>query len=205
MWSSSISKREVSSLQSRQTNEMDKRKPGIKRSEEMTAYKPGQRLDQEYTRQPRYLWIAWMLLLLLGALFLFASLSDLVADIRAGLPSDHLETFRAVTGIAWSAAQRSSSRIASYVTLLEITYAVHELVFALLFIIIVAIPFRKRVRWAWWACWVPMLANLTYSFAFARYGSTTLVYSLIADIALPLLLLLHLPAFFGRSTRRMSS
>lgn len=149
-------------------------------------------------QQPRYLWIAWMFLLLLGAFFLFASLSDVVADSGIGLPSDHLEAFHVVTGMAWSSAQRSSPGITRYITLLEITYAVHELVFALLFLIIVAIPFRQRARWAWWACWVPMIANLTYSFTFARYSSTTLVYSLIADIALPLLLLLHAPAFFGR-------
>ena len=46
-----------------------------------------------------------------------------------------------------------------------------------------------------------MLANLTYTFAIAHYSTTTLVYSLIADIALPVLLLLHVPAFFGKSTR----
>ena len=48
-------------------------------------------------RQPRSLFVAWILLLLLGALFGFASLSDLVADIRTGLPTDHLEAFHALT------------------------------------------------------------------------------------------------------------
>ena len=86
-------------------------------------------------------------------------------------------------------------------TLLEVTYAVHELVFGLLFLIIVAIPFRRRARWA---CWVPMLANLTYTFAIAHYSTTTLVYSLIAVVALPVLLL-HVPAFFGTSTPRSVS
>lgn len=152
-------------------------------------------------KQPRYLFVAWLLLLLLGVFFLFASLSDLAADARVGLPSDHMEAFRAVTGMAWTSAQRSSPEITRYVTLLEITYAVHELVFGLLFLLIVALPFRRRARWAWWACWIPMLANLTYSFTFAHYSSTTLVYSLIADIALPVLLLLHVPAFFGKLTR----
>ncbi len=181
---------------------MDERRPDMKRSEEVTTRESRQHAAHKrpHTRQPRYLWIAWLLLLLLGAFFLFASLSDLVADSGIGLPSDHLETFHMVTGMAWTSAQRSSPGITRYITLLEITYAVHELVFALLFLIIVAIPFRQRARWAWWACWVPMLANLTYSFVFARYGSTTLVYSLIADIALPILLLLHVPVFFGRST-----
>ncbi|HET8911318.1 MAG TPA: hypothetical protein VFN23_07640, partial [Ktedonobacteraceae bacterium] len=115
-----------------------------------------------------------------------------------GLPSDHMEAFHAITGLSWSSAKQASFGITKYVTLLEITYAVHEFVFGSLFLIIVAIPFRRRARWAWWACWVPMIANLTYTFAIAHYSTTTLVYSLIADIVLPVLLLLHLPAFWGR-------
>jgi hypothetical protein len=64
---------------------------------------------------------------------------------------------------------------------------------------IVVFPFRRRARWAWWACWVPMLANLTFTFTLGHYGITTLVYSLIIDVALPILLLLHIPAFFSKS------
>ena len=41
---------------------------------------------------PRYLTVAWALLLLLGAFFLFAALSDLAADARTSLPSDHTGT-----------------------------------------------------------------------------------------------------------------
>ncbi len=26
--------------------------------------------------------------------------------------------------------------------------------------VVLAIPFRRRHRWAWWAAWVPMIANL---------------------------------------------
>jgi hypothetical protein len=170
-------------------------------SNDMTTSESAKRVAQNHfsPRQPLYLLVAWILLLLLGAFFLFASCSDLAADARTGLPSDHMEAFHAITGITWTSAKLSSPMITQYVTLLEITYAVHELVFGLLFIIIIAIPFRRRARWAWWACWVPMLANLTYSFAIAHYSTTTLVYSLIADIALPVLLLLHVPAFFGKA------
>jgi hypothetical protein len=149
--------------------------------------------------QPRYLLVAWILLLLLGALFLFGSLSDLLADVRSGLPSDHLDAFRMISGMSWSRAQLSAPGITHFITSLEIAYAVHELVFGLLFLIIVAIPFRRRARWAWWACWVPVLANLTYTFTIGHYSTTTLAYSLIADVALPVLLLLHIPAFFGTS------
>lgn len=151
--------------------------------------------------QPRFLLVAWILLLLLGALFLFGSLSDLVADGRSGLPSDHLDAFSTITGITWPSAQQSSAKITHYITSLEIAYAVHELVFGLLFLIIVAIPFRRRARWAWWTCWIPMLANLTYTFTIAHYSTTTLAYSLLADVALPALLLVHIPAFFGTSTQ----
>jgi hypothetical protein len=156
-------------------------------------------INSPHVKQPRYLLITWILLLLLGALFLFASLSDLAADFRTGLPSDHTGTFHTVTGVAWTGAQSSSQGMTQYITLLETAYAVHELVFALLFLLIVAIPFRRRARWAWWACWVPMLANITYSLTFGRYDSTVLAYSLVADIALPVLLLVHIPAFFGRA------
>jgi hypothetical protein len=143
--------------------------------------------------------VAWLLLLLLGVLLFLASLFDLLADVRSGLPSDHLDAFRALAGVTWSNAQHSSLAITHYITSLEIAYAVHELVFAILFLIIVAIPFRQRARWAWWACWVPMLANLTYTFTLAHYSTTTLTYSLIADVALPVLLLLHIPAFISTS------
>jgi len=156
-------------------------------------------------KQPGYLLVAWIFLLLLGAFFLFAPVSDLVADAGTGLPSDHLDAFHAITGMSWVSAQQASPQITRYVTLLEVTYAVHELVFGLLFLIIVAIPFRRRIRWAWWACWVPMLANLTYTFAIAHYSTKTLTYSIIADVALPGLLLLHVPAFFGRPTHRSGS
>ena len=169
-------------------------------SEDMAQGEAANQVPQNHMvpKQPGYVRVAWILLLLLGAFFLFASVSDLVADGRSGLPSDHLEAFHAITGMMWASAKLASPTLTQYVTLLEVTYAVHELVFGLLFLTIVAIPFRRRARWAWWTCWIPMLANLTYTFAIAHYSTTTLVYSLIADIALPLLLLLHVPAFFGK-------
>lgn len=159
------------------------------------------RMGQAYATPPRYLTVAWMLLLLLGAFFLFAAVSDLAADARMGLPSDHNGAFTRVAGLTWASAQHASPRLTQYITLLEVAYAVHELVFGMLFLIIVAIPFRQRRRWAWWACWVPMLANVTYSLTFGRHDPTILARSLVADFALPLLLLVHVPAFFGRQSR----
>ncbi|MFI5274634.1 MAG: hypothetical protein ACHQ4H_16500 [Ktedonobacterales bacterium] len=142
--------------------------------------------------------IAWVLTLVLGALLLFAGLSDLLADAGVGLPSDHLGTFAAVAGMPWAAAQRGSPGITHYVTLLEVAYAVHELVFGILFLVILAIPFRRGERWSWWACWAVMLANLTYTLTFGAHDSTIFARSLVADIALPVLLLIQAPYFFGR-------
>src|SRR5260370_2169319 len=65
------------------------------------------------------------------------------------------------------------------------------------FLVIVGMPFGRRACWAWWACWVPMLANLTYTFTLAHYSTTTLTYSLIADVILPVVLLLHIPPFLA--------
>jgi hypothetical protein len=150
------------------------------------------------TKPTRGLTIAWVLLLLLGAFYLFAPISDLLADARTGLPSDHTGTFASVAGMTWESAKQSAAGPAKYITLLEVAYAVHELVFGILFVVIVAIPFRQRKRWAWWACWAVMLANITYSLTFGRHDTTILYRSLIANIVLPILLLVHIPAFFGR-------
>ncbi|HEX5503845.1 MAG TPA: hypothetical protein VFW96_14570 [Thermomicrobiales bacterium] len=149
----------------------------------------------------RVLTVAWALLLLLGAFYLFAPLADLARDIGAGLPADHAGTFSAVAGATWASAAQSAPGLTSYVTLLEVAYAVHELVFGILFLVILAIPFRRRSRWAWWACWTPMLANVAYSLTFGRHDPTILYRSLVADIALPLLLVIHIPAFFRRAER----
>ncbi len=46
-----------------------------------------------------------------------------------------------------------------------------------------------------------MLANITYSLTFGRHDSAILARSLIADIALPVLLLIQAPVFFGRGMR----
>ncbi len=147
----------------------------------------------------RGLLAAWVLLLLIGAFYIFAPVSDLIADARTGLPSDHTGTFADVTGTSWDTAKQSTPGVTKYVTVLEVAYAVHELVFGILFIIILAIPFRRRQRWAWWACWAVMLANITYSLTFGRHDATILYRSLIADIALPVLLLIHILAFFMRT------
>jgi hypothetical protein len=88
--------------------------------------------------------------------------------------------------------------VARYLTTFEVGYALHELTFVALFLALVLIPLRRRQAWAWWACWAVMIANLGYTFTIGRHDPTTLARSLIADIAVPVLLSLCVPAVFGR-------
>jgi hypothetical protein len=137
-------------------------------------------------------------LLLLALFYVFGAVSDLAAVASHNLPSDHRGTFTKLTGGSFSHAGAATPGIASYISLLERGYALHELTFGLLFIVLLAIPFRRRQRWAWWAAWLPMIANLGYTFTFGAHDHAILARSLIADMALPILLLAHIPAFFFR-------
>jgi hypothetical protein len=148
--------------------------------------------------EPQYLKAAWVLLLLLGLFPVLASILDLVNVGANGIPSDHRAAFAAVAGMDWTAARAAAAGLTKYVSVLEIGYALHELVFGLLFLIIVVIPFRRGERWAWFACWVVLIADLGYSLTLGRYDSAILRNSVIADVALPILLLLQVPRFFRR-------
>ena len=103
-----------------------------------------------------------------------------------------------MTGASWATVRHGSPGVTGYITLLERGYALHELVYALLFLTILAIPFRQRQRWAWSACWTPTIANLGYALTFGSHDSAIGYRSLITLVALPLLLLAHVPAFFTR-------
>ena len=127
-----------------------------------------------------------------------AAIPDLAADARTGLPSDHADTFTALAGTSWPHARASVPGMASYITLLDRGCAVHELTFALLFLVIVAVPFRRRQRWTWWAAWLLMTANVGYALIFGAHDHAILVRSLVIDILLPVLLLAHIPVFFAR-------
>jgi hypothetical protein len=142
--------------------------------------------------------VGLILLLLLGVFFLYGAVSDLIATVGGNIPADHHGTFTSLAGVSYSNVKAASPGIAGYIPVLERGYALHELTFALLFIAVLAIPFRRRQRWAWWAAWLPMIANLGYTFTFGTHDQAILTRSLIADIALPLLLVAHIPAFFTR-------
>ena len=105
------------------------------------------------TRTPRWFTAALALLALIGAFNIFASVNDLVSTSSSGLPSDHTGTFAKLSGATWASFKTAHSGAASYISLLERGYALHELTFAILFLAILAFPFRARQRWAWVTCW----------------------------------------------------
>jgi hypothetical protein len=142
--------------------------------------------------------VGWIGLTLVAALLMFAVVSDLAADRRSGLPADHAGAFAALAGRTFGQVQQATPGVARYVTTLEVGYALHELTFAVLFAVIVLIPLRRRQRWAWWACWAVMIANVGYSATIGRHDATILARSLIGVIAVPVLLVVCAPAVFGR-------
>jgi hypothetical protein len=140
--------------------------------------------------------IAWIGLTVLGVFFLFAPVMDVLGTYSHGLPSDHTGTFAKLAGLPIGAEKAQSPGTAHYIATLEYGYALHELTFGLLFLAVVLFAFRPGQRWAWFACWAVLVASLGYTFTFGAHDSTILGRSLIADIALPVLLLVSAPSFF---------
>lgn len=133
--------------------------------------------------------IGWIGLIILGAFPVLASLADLSQDVRGALPADHLPTFLRVAHESYAAFSRSSPAAAQYVHLLEVGYAVHELVFGLLFLAIVIWPLRSGRWWAWAACWAVLIADIAYSLTFGINDPTILARSVAADILTPICLI----------------
>jgi hypothetical protein len=153
----------------------------------------------------RIRFVAYLLLLLLALFPILAAIADLVSDFGAGLPTDHQGTFAAVAGQSWPNVQTTAPGVASYITLLETGYAIHELVFGVLFLGIVAVPLRRGQWWAWWLAWAVLVADLGYTLTFGRHDATVLSRALIADIGLPVLLLVQLPWLLGKRKQRVGS
>jgi hypothetical protein len=91
---------------------------------------------------------SWVGLILLGAFNLYAAVADLAGDTGVGVAGDHSGTFTALTGQGWASFKAAQPGAAHYITLVERGYALHELVFAILFLTIAAIPLRAGQRWA---------------------------------------------------------
>jgi hypothetical protein len=142
--------------------------------------------------------VGWIGLTVVGAFLLFAVVADLSADARAGIPADHAGAFHALVGQTFAQIRQAAPGTARYVTTLEVGYALHELTFAALFLAVVLIPLRRRQQWAWWACWAIMIANVGYMATIGAHDSTILTRSLIAVIAVPVLLAACAPAVFAR-------
>jgi hypothetical protein len=143
--------------------------------------------------------LAWAALLALAAFPLIGATLDLVSDQHDGIPSDHTAAFHALSGMTVSQAKAAVPGILSYAHQLEVGYAVHELVFGLLLIAVIAIPLRQRQRWAWFACWTILIADVTYAATFGSHDPAILRESLIGAIGMPALLLALIPSVFRRS------
>jgi hypothetical protein len=143
--------------------------------------------------------IAWIGLTVLGLFFLFAPITDVIGTHAHGLPSDHTGTFAQLAGMPIATAKAQAPGTAHYIATLEYGYALHELTFGLLFLAVVVFAFRLGQRWAWFACWAVLVAAIGYTLTFGTHDSTIMSRSLIADIALPVLLLISAPSFFGRT------
>jgi hypothetical protein len=121
---------------------------------------------------------------------------DVAGILRAGIPSDHAAAFHTLAGADFGSVR--STGPGRYISQLEYGYALHELTFGLLFVVLVLIPFRRYEMWAWWTCWIPLIGYVGYTLTFAHFAPTTLGYSLVPDVALPVLLLVQLPRFAKR-------
>jgi hypothetical protein len=139
---------------------------------------------------------AWIGLTLVGLFFLTAPVLDIVGTHGSGVPADHAATFRRLSGSEFSTLRTSEPGVARYVSTLEYGYALHELTFGLLFLAVVVFGIRTRRRWAWFACWAVMVASIGYSATFGAHDPVILGRSLVAVVAVPLLLLLAVPAVF---------
>jgi hypothetical protein len=163
---------------------------------------PVHRPARTAVRTPVLLQVSWIGLTIIGLFFAVASLSDLRTTQASGLPADHARAFTNQAGASYAAVKQAAPGVARYLTTLEYGYALHEFVFALLFLAVVLVPFRRRERWAWAVCWATVIASVGYSLTFGTHDSTVMRYSLVTDIGIPVLLLLAAPTFFAKPPRR---
>jgi hypothetical protein len=129
--------------------------------------------------------------LAIGAVF------DLATDARGQLPGDHSAAFRAVTGTSWQHAASIAHPATSYVTRAEAGYAAYELLFAALILTVGAIPLRRGERWAWWCCWLIILAFATFAALFGAGDRGNLGAAIAAAILVAVALLVLRPRGAG--------
>lgn len=127
------------------------------------------------------------------------SILDLIRDESAGIPVDHEGTFATTAATSWTDAQAATPGPARYVTLLERGYALHELTFGLLFLVVVVIPLRRGDRWAWWACWLFMISAVGYTVTFGSADPAIFWRAMTVAVVVPMALLAFAPYLFGHS------
>jgi hypothetical protein len=136
---------------------------------------------------------AWIGLAGLGVLTILLSLLDLAGDLSVGLPSDHRAAFLSLAGSVWTT---HASGPGAYVTVLEEGYAIHELAFGLLLLLVAAIPLRLGRRWAWVACWTLPLAIVGYATLIGSHDATILRYAVAELVVFLVFILAAVPAVF---------
>jgi uncharacterized membrane protein len=128
-----------------------------------------------------------------GAFLAIGAGFDLVTDAAGRLPSDHSATFQAVTGITWREAASVAHPLTPYVARAEAGYAAFELLFGILVLIVAAIPLRRGERWAWWSCWVLLLAFAAFGTLFGVNDSANRWAAIAAGVLVAVALIALVP------------
>lgn len=72
--------------------------------------------------------------------------------------------------------------VTPYVTRAEAGYAAYELLFAVLLVVVAAVPLRRGERWAWWCCWALVLAFAAFATLFGVHNSADLGAAIVAGL-----------------------
>jgi hypothetical protein len=133
-------------------------------------------------------------IILLGAVFLaIGAVFDSATDAAGKLPADHGATFKAVTSLTWQQATAVAHPVTPYVTRTEAGYAAYELLFGVLLLVVAAIPLRRGERWAWWCCWLPVLAFAAFATLFGVHNPADLWAAIVAGLLVALALIALVP------------
>jgi hypothetical protein len=163
------------------------------------------RTDEPGSAWPWWPWpqrAAWAVLLVVGGVGLFAAVIDLQGTGTAGIAADHASVFRSVAGQPWSAARVADPGSARYVSALEHAAALHETGFAVLLLLIIAIPLRRGERWAWWSAWATVAVQAGYLATFGWHGPVLLIRGAVLLAVTAVALVLLAPAVLRRAQPR---
>lgn len=138
--------------------------------------------------------VALAIVLLGGAFLAIGAVFDLATDAADKLPADHRATFQAVTSLTWQQAAAAAHPVTPYVTRAEAGYAAYELLFGVLLLVVAAIPLRRGERWAWWCCWLLILAFAAFATLFGAHNSADLWAAIVAGLLFALALIALRPA-----------